>query len=72
MVLIVAYLLKSAKISVSNFSSFDFVVMLFRVSKACLAIWNRIKREWIDQNKKGYGSTKTSLTVHAVCIVFLA
>ena len=25
-----------------------------------------IKRVWIDQNKKGYGSTKTSLTVHAV------
>ena len=26
-----------------------------------------IKGEWIDQNKKGYGSTKTSLTVHTVC-----
>ena len=25
-----------------------------------------IKKEWIDQNKQGYGSTKTSLTVHAV------
>ena len=25
-----------------------------------------IKRLWIDQNKKVYGSTKTSLTVHAV------
>ena len=25
-----------------------------------------IRRKWIDQNKKGYGLTKTSLTVHAV------
>ena len=25
-----------------------------------------IKIVWIDQNKKGYGSTKTSLTVHPV------
>ena len=25
-----------------------------------------VKRVWIDQNIKGYGSTKTSLTVHTV------
>ena len=29
-----------------------------------------IKRVWIDQNKKGYGSTKTSLTVHVVYDAF--
>ena len=27
------------------------------------------KMVWIDQNKKGCGSTKTSLTVHAVCFL---
>ena len=27
-----------------------------------------IKMVWIDQNKKGCGSTKTSLTVLAVCL----
>ena len=29
-----------------------------------------IKMVWIDQNKKGCRSTKTSLTVHAVCSFF--
>ena len=29
-----------------------------------------IKRVWKDQNKKKYGSTKTSLTVQAVCITY--
>ena len=28
--------------------------------------FNAVKRVWIDQNKKGHGSTKKSLTVHTV------
>ena len=29
--------------------------------------FDAVKGVWIDQNKKGCGSTKTSLTVHTVC-----